>query len=136
MLCLIQNYKNLYSSNEIGKLLKVSFRLQFLCPFEMLVEIPLNTKRTNNVAESFHVHFNAQFYTAHPTILVFFSIKQLCLYHPQPKTFRFHLTLRILSKEVFSRRGSTVVTMKRNISCYAYRSQNLDEACILNGCSN
>ena len=57
----------------------------------------------------------------------------------QPKTFRFpqrSLDLRSLSKEVFSRRGSTVVTMKPNISCYTYRSQNLDEACILNGCSN
>ena len=43
-----------------------------------------------------------------------------------------HSTLIILSKEVFSRRGSTVVSMKRKISCYAYQSQNLDEACILN----
>ena len=36
----------------------------------------------------------------------------------QPKTFRFpnvYSTLRILSKEVFSRRGSTVVRMKRKI---------------------
>ena len=55
----------------------------------------------------------------------------------QPKTFRFpqrSLDLRILSKEAFSRSGSTVVTMK--LSCYTYQSQNLDEACILNGCSN
>ena len=28
------------------------------------------------------------------------------------------------------------IMMKTKISCYAYRSQNLDEACILNGCSN
>ena len=41
-----------------------------------------------------------------------------------------HSILRILSKEVLAD-----VRMKRKISCYAYRSQNLDEACILNGCS-
>ena len=57
--------------------------------------------------------------------------------------FRFpnvHSNLRNLSREVFSRRGSTVgpgsITMKPKISCYTYRSQNLVEACILNGCSN
>ena len=37
---------------------------------------------------------------------------------------------------MFSRGGSTVVTMKPKISCYAYRSQNQVEACILNWCSN
>ena len=36
-------------------------------------EIPSNTKRTNNMAESFHAHFNAHFYTTHPTIFVFLS---------------------------------------------------------------
>ena len=39
-------------------------------------------------------------------------------------------TLRSLSREVFSRRGSAVgpgsITMKPTISCYACRSQNLD----------
>ena len=43
-----------------------------------------------------------------------------------------HSTFRSLSREVFSRRGSTVgpgsITLKPKISCYAYRSQNLDEA--------
>ena len=64
-MCFIQDNKD--RSNEIGKLLKLSFRLHFLCPFEMWVEIHSNTKRTNNVAELFHVHFNAHFYTSHPT---------------------------------------------------------------------
>ena len=36
-LCLIQDNKD--SSNEIGKLLKLSFRLRFLCPFEMWVDL-------------------------------------------------------------------------------------------------
>ena len=35
--CLIQDNKD--SSNEIGKLLKLSFRLHFLCPFEMWVDL-------------------------------------------------------------------------------------------------
>ena len=36
-LCLIQDNKD--SSNEIGKLLKLSFGLHFLCPFEMWVDL-------------------------------------------------------------------------------------------------
>ena len=36
-LCLIQDNKD--SSNEIGKLLKLSFRLRFLYPFEMWVDL-------------------------------------------------------------------------------------------------
>ena len=60
-------------SNKIGKLLKLSFRLYFLCPFEMWVEISSNTKRTNNVSESFHVNFNAHFCTTDPTVFVFLS---------------------------------------------------------------
>ena len=66
-------------------------------------------------------------------------IYEFRLYQFSPRLFgspNVHSTLRSLSKEVFSHRGSTVVTMKPKISCYAYRSQNLDEACILNGCSN
>ena len=43
--CLIQDNKG--SSNGIGKLLKLSFRLHFWCPFEMCVEISSNTNRTN-----------------------------------------------------------------------------------------
>ena len=43
-------------------------------PPEMWAEIPSNNKRTNNAAESFHAHFNAQFYTAHPTIFVFLEV--------------------------------------------------------------
>ena len=48
----------------------------------------------------------------------------------QPKTVRFpQRPLDFKNPEqrsVYSRRGSTVVTMKRKILCYAYRSQNLD----------
>ena len=40
-------------------------------PPKMCAEIPSNTKITNNVAESFHTHFNAQVYNTHPTIFVF-----------------------------------------------------------------
>ena len=36
-LCLIQDNKD--SSNEIDKLLKLSFWLRFLCPFEMWVDL-------------------------------------------------------------------------------------------------
>ena len=65
-----------------------------------------------------------------------------CLFQFSPRLFgstNALSTLRSLSREVFSHRGSTVgpgsITMKPKISPYAYRSQNLDEACILNGCS-
>ena len=40
-------------------------------PPKMCAEIPSNSKRKNHVAESFHEHFNAQFYNTHPTIFVF-----------------------------------------------------------------
>ena len=32
---------------------------------------PIKQQRTNTAEESFHVHFNAQFYTAHPKVFVF-----------------------------------------------------------------
>ena len=57
------------------------------------------------------------------------------LFQVSPRLFgspNVHSTLRSLSEEVFSRRGSAVgpgsITMKPTISCYAYRSQNLGEA--------
>lgn len=108
------DYKD--SSNEMGKWLKHSFGLHFLCPSEiedsfcedlmsvmpedprcskyadylvenyvtdnskfpseMWAEVPSNNKRTNNSAESFHAHFNAQFYSAHPTIFIFMEVLQ------------------------------------------------------------
>ena len=43
-------------------------------PPEMWAEVPLNNKRTNNSIESFHAHFNAQFYSAHPTIFIFMEV--------------------------------------------------------------
>ena len=43
-------------------------------PLEMWAEIPSNNKRTNNAAELFHAHFNAQFYTTHPTIFIFLEV--------------------------------------------------------------
>ena len=62
------------------------------------------------------------------------------LFQFSPRLFgstNVHSTLRSLSRETFSSRGSTVgprsITMKSKISSYAYRSQNLDEACILKG---
>ena len=99
-------------NNEIGKWLKHSFVLHFLCPSDVedsfckdvhnvcpagrsplfkicylfefklcniSLEIasgnvglnPIKQQRTNTAEESFHVHFNAQFYTAHPTFFVF-----------------------------------------------------------------
>ena len=57
------------------------------------------------------------------------------LFQVSPRLFgspNVHSTLRSLSREVFSRRGSAVgpgsIMIKPTISCYAYRSQNLDEA--------
>ena len=100
-------------NNEIGKWLRHSFGLHFLCPSDVedsfyedvhnvcpagrsplfkyadylfefkLCNIPLEIPsrnvglnpikhhRTNTAEESFHAHFNAQFYTAHPTFFVF-----------------------------------------------------------------
>ena len=34
----------------------------------------LNAKRTTNGAESFHAHYNEQFYAAHPTIFIFLDV--------------------------------------------------------------
>jgi hypothetical protein len=34
----------------------------------------LNTKRATNGAESFHAHYNEQFYAAHPTIFIFLDV--------------------------------------------------------------
>ena len=34
---------------------------------------PIKQQRTNTATESFHAHFNAQCYTAHPTFFVFFD---------------------------------------------------------------
>ena len=38
---------------------------------DMWAGIPLEEKRTNSYTESFHAHFNAQFYKPHPTIFIF-----------------------------------------------------------------
>uniref|UniRef100_A0A0P4VQ93 MULE transposase domain-containing protein n=1 Tax=Scylla olivacea TaxID=85551 RepID=A0A0P4VQ93_SCYOL len=43
-------------------------------PPVLWAEIPSNTKRKNNVAESFHAHFNEQFYASHPSIFVFMDV--------------------------------------------------------------
>lgn len=43
-------------------------------PPVLWAEIPSNQKCTNNSAESFHAHFNEQFYKAHPTIFVFMDV--------------------------------------------------------------
>lgn len=43
-------------------------------PPVLWAEIPSHTKRTNNAAESFHAHFNEQFYTSHPSIFVFLDV--------------------------------------------------------------
>ncbi|XP_068238357.1 uncharacterized protein [Palaemon carinicauda] len=43
-------------------------------PPVLWAEVPSNDKRTNNAAESFHAHFNAQFYKAHPTIFIFMDV--------------------------------------------------------------
>ena len=34
----------------------------------------IKQQRTNNAAESFHAHFNTQFYTTHPTFFVFLEV--------------------------------------------------------------
>jgi hypothetical protein len=36
--------------------------------------LSLDSKRTTNAAESFHAHYNEQFYAAHPTILAFLDV--------------------------------------------------------------
>ena len=37
----------------------------------MWAGLPGDMKRTNNGTESFHAHFNEQFYSAYPTIFIF-----------------------------------------------------------------
>jgi hypothetical protein len=43
-------------------------------PPEMWACEPSEDKRTNNGTESFHAHFNEQFYSAHPTIFIFTDV--------------------------------------------------------------
>jgi hypothetical protein len=44
-------------------------------PPNLWVQLPsLDSKRTTNAAESFHAHYNEQFYAAHPTILAFLDV--------------------------------------------------------------
>ena len=50
----------------------VTFDLKF-AP-DMLAGIPSEEKRTYNGAESFHAHFNEQFYTSHSTIFIYIDI--------------------------------------------------------------
>ena len=38
---------------------------------DMWADISSEEKRTNNGTESFHAHFNGQFYASHPTIFIF-----------------------------------------------------------------
>ena len=38
---------------------------------DMWAGIPSEEKRTNNGTESFHAHFNEQFYTSHSTFFIF-----------------------------------------------------------------
>ena len=40
----------------------------------MWARAPSHCKRTNNATESFHAHFNQQFYSAHPCIFVFVDV--------------------------------------------------------------
>ena len=43
-------------------------------PPVLWAEITSHNKRTNNAAESFHAHFNEQFYTSHPSIYVYLDV--------------------------------------------------------------
>ena len=43
-------------------------------PPEMWAEMIPSSKRTNNAPESFHAHFDAQFYTAHQQFFVFLEV--------------------------------------------------------------
>ena len=45
-------------------------------PPALWAEVPSNQKRTNNSTESFHAHFDEQFYSAHPAIFVFMDVLQ------------------------------------------------------------
>jgi hypothetical protein len=45
-------------------------------PPEMWACEPSEDKWTNNGTESFHAHFNEQFYSAHPTIFIFIDVLQ------------------------------------------------------------
>ena len=45
-------------------------------PPGLWAEVPSTLKRTNNSTEAFHSHFNAQFYSAHPSSFVFMDLLQ------------------------------------------------------------
>ena len=45
------------------------------CPPNLWAQLPsLDSKRTTNAAESFHAHYNEQFYAAHSTIFAFLDV--------------------------------------------------------------
>ena len=48
--------------------------LSQICIYLQLWAEVQSTKMTNDSAESFHAHFNAQFDSAHPTIFVFTNV--------------------------------------------------------------
>ena len=45
-------------------------------PPGLCAEVPSTLKRTNNSTEAFHSLFNAQFYSAHPSLFVFMDVLQ------------------------------------------------------------
>ena len=56
-----------------------------------------NSPRTNNGSESFHAHFNAQFYARHPNIFIFLDVLQ------QKRTFTY-IKIRSLDTPALQRR--------------------------------
>ena len=50
-------------------------------PSNLWAEEPSQNKRTNNAAESFHAHFNEQFYNGHPMIFVFIDVLKWILWN-------------------------------------------------------
>jgi hypothetical protein len=77
---LANEYKD-SANSEIGKLLTAFFGLadtyitqESLFPPHLWAEAPSEMKRTNNGPESFHCHYNGQFYSNHPSIHVFLEV--------------------------------------------------------------
>ena len=60
-------------------------------------------KRTNNLAEAFHSHFNAQFYSAHPSLFVFMDVLQKV----QATTY---LKMRSIDQAVTARKEDKTLT--------------------------
>ena len=99
-------------------------------PPRMWAGAPSDERRTNNGTESFHAHFNAQFYSAHPTIFTFVDVlkkvqsatyvKLRSLGNPAPSSKKEHEKIQIL-KTLYTQMQDEVISRLHYIQQVGYK---------------